>query len=103
MAEVVRKGGLAVKMAKKDLHTSVESQVEQFLHAKPQDAYTINGILIDLLQVKPENLRGPWSTWPGKLPTLYGRVRRVLDRLYISGKVTRAKQGRAVFWAWKGE
>jgi hypothetical protein len=101
MTNIVRKDGLAVKMAKKDMRVSVESKVELLLSENPEDAYTINGILIEAFGVDAKDLHGPWSQWPGKLPTLYGRVRRTLDRLVVAGKVTKAKNGPASFWAWK--
>src|SRR2546422_9449102 len=103
MTEVVRKGGLAMKIAKKDLHVNPDIKIEEFLRKDPDNAYTINGILVEVFGVDPKNLRGPWSNWPGNLPTLYGRVRRVLDRLHLAGKVTKGKQGKAVFWGWNGD
>jgi hypothetical protein len=102
MAEVVRRGGLAVKIPKNALAAvSTEEKVVSLLRDNPEDAYTVNGILMEGFDVEPENLRGTWVDWPGKLPTQYAAVRRVLDRLHSQGKVTKKKRGKAIFWAWK--
>ena len=102
MSEVVRKAGLAMKVAKKDLRMNVDDKIARFLMEHSEDAYTINGLLVEVYGVEAKDLRGPWSSWPGKLPTLYGRVRRVLDKLYLTGKLTKGREGKATFWAWKG-
>ena len=102
MSEVVRKAGLAMKVAKRDLRMGVDDKIERFLREHSDDAYTINGLLVEVYGVEAKDLRGPWAAWPGKLPTLYGRVRRVLDKLYVTGKLTKGREGKATFWAWKG-
>ncbi len=93
---------MAIKMPREDMFAnSPASHVEGFLRAHSKDGYTINGILVEAFGADPEKLNGPWNRWPATLPTLYGRVRRTLDRLHAAGRLTKTKIGKAVFWAWK--
>ena len=102
MPSVTRKKGVAVKMKKAELgNDGVDTKLEDYLKEHSDDAYTVQGLMIELYGVPPEDIKGSWKVWPRGLPALYGRIRRALDRLQEAGKITCTKHSKAFFWAWK--
>ncbi len=103
MAEILRKGGLAVSMPLKELKGgSVKDRVETFLRKGADRAWTTNGVLIERFGVDPANLRGQWTNWDREIISAYNRVRRALETLHVEGKVGKEKRGNKLFWFWKG-
>ena len=74
--------------------------IEEKLRKDPANAYTIQGIMVEVFGVKESEIHGKsFSDWKKGLPTLYSKVRRALERLEKDKKVKSAKHGKArVYW-----
>jgi hypothetical protein len=93
---------LKIKIPIKDIVVdSVERKIEERLREDKKNAYTIMGIMIELFNVKEQDMRNKsFPQWKEGLPSLYTKVRVALERLVENGKAKKAKHGKAFVYWW---
>jgi hypothetical protein len=81
-----------------------EKKIIEFLKSNVGKAYSIQGILVNVFNVKEEDIKGvSFCDMKAGLPTLYSRIRATLKRLVISGNVKMGKSEKAFFYYWANE
>jgi hypothetical protein len=99
-----KRKGITIKIRRSQLESdSVGDKVKEHLKKNKDDAYTIMGLMIEIFGIDREKLNGPFTTWPNGAPSLYTRIRHVLEKLKEEGVVDSKKQGKAVFYFSKTE
>lgn len=82
------------------------SNVPERIKAKLQDdshnGYTIAGLMMDCYDVKENEINKSFRLWRQGLPTLYTQIRVSLEKFVATGKVSKTKRGRAVYYWWIG-
>lgn len=78
---------------------NVPKEVRNFLQKNKENAYTIQGILINLYGIKEKDVRGvSFKNMKKGLPTLYTKVRRTLEKLVEEGKANKKQRGHAIYY-----
>lgn len=99
MSKVKRK--VPVKNLDKE---NVYVKVEETLRNDPENAYTTSGIMLESFEVKEEDIHNKsFKDWKKGLPTLYGRIDRVLKRMVKEEKAKVTKDGKAWVYWWNSE
>lgn len=92
---------MKIKIPVKNLERDdIFAKVEETLRKDKENAYTIQGLMVEAFNVKPEEIKNkPFAMWKNRLPTLYSRIGRVLKILVQRGSVKTKKHERAwVYW-----
>ncbi|MHA1578347.1 MAG: hypothetical protein ACTSUQ_01805 [Candidatus Freyarchaeota archaeon] len=98
----LRKKGITIKIPRSQLEQdSVIDKVKDHLEKNPEDAYTIMGLMVEVFNYNPDDLNGPFMTWPKDAPSLYTKIRLALEKLKKDKLVDSKKRGRANFYYWK--
>ena len=95
------KMGVKIKVPVKNVEKEdICSTVEETLKKDSKNAYTIAGLMIDVFNVKKEDIENKsFSSWKKGLPTMYSRIGNCLRKLEKVGKVKSRKHGKAfVYW-----
>ena len=76
------------------------SKVEKALGEDKENAYTVNGLMIEIFKVKKEDIENKaFKDIKKELVALYSKITRCLRRLESLGKVKSKKHGKAfVYW-----
>jgi len=84
--------------------TSSFDKIKEALQKNPKDAYTISGLLVEVLGIKKADIENKtFSDWPKGVPSKYTKVRLYLEKLCSQGLVKRDKHERAWVYYWSNK
>jgi hypothetical protein len=97
-----KKGGITVKIAKRELETDdTYEKVKAHLEKNSDFAYTRSGLVVEIYGHNKEDLNAPFKDWPEGAPSQYTRIRLSLDRLEREKLIESKKQGKKFLYWWK--
>ncbi len=96
-----RKRGITIKIPRSQLESNdVHEKVKQHLRKNPEDAYTISGLMVEIFGANAKDLNAPFKYWPKGMPSLYTRIRLVLEKLKAERIIDSKKRGKGYFYFW---
>ena len=96
---------IKIKVPVKDIEKDdICSKIEERLKQDKENAYTIAGLMIEVLKIKPADIENkPFKDWKKGLPSKYTSIRLCLQRLKKEEKVNVKKHGKAWIYWWSKE
>ena len=93
---------IKIKVPVKDIEKGdIENKILDKLKNNPTDAYTISGLMIEIFNVKEQDISNkPFSNWKKGQPTLYTKIRLTLEKMLKKEIIKKAKHEKAYVYWW---
>jgi hypothetical protein len=96
-----KKKGITIKIPRSQLESNdVDEKIKGHLRNNPENAYTIGGLMVEVFGANAEDLNAPFKDWPKGMPSLYTKIRHVLEKLKADGTIDSKKRGKGYFYFW---